>query len=233
MLTLHGTDQQKQKYLPDLAKEVATTQNGDVKVPGDNGDAMTVTGKTVAENLAVGGYRHSDHKLLATIREEVLELFPVLKARLQQRAGTRHRTALFGLAPRVPVLAGVFLVVTLAALGLPGLNSFVGEFMVLLGAWAFSPVLTAVACLGLVLAPVYMLRLFQGAMYAPPTGEDLAHGHEGHTGAAAAPPLLDLRAPELALLAPLVVLMFIIGLYPDLLTRLMSVATLGIALPWQ
>ena len=157
----------------------------------------------------------------------------LLVAWIQQRTGTRDRSALFGLAPRLPVLAGVFLVVTLAALGLPGLNSFVGEFMVLLGAWAFSPVLTAVACLGLVLAPVYMLRLFQGAMYAPPTGEDLAHGHEGHTGAAAAPPLLDLRAPELALLAPLVVLMFIIGLYPDLLTRLMSVATLGIALPWQ
>ena len=157
----------------------------------------------------------------------------LLVAWIQQRTGTRDRTALFGLAPRVPVLAGVFLVVTLAALGLPGLNSFVGEFMVLLGAWDFSPVLTAVACIGLVLAPVYMLRLFQGAMYAPPTGADLPHGREGHTEAAAAPPLLDLRTTELVLLAPLIVLMFIIGLYPDLLTRLMSPATLGLALPWQ
>ncbi len=151
---------------------------------------------------------------------------------IQQRTGTRDRAALFGLAPRVPVLAGVFLVVTLAALGLPGLNNFVGEFMVLLGAWAFSPVLSALACVGLVLAPVYMLRLFQGAMYTPPTGEDLPHGHEGQAEAAA-PAMLDLRTSELALLAPLVALMFIIGLYPNLLTRLMSLATLGVGLPWQ
>jgi NADH-quinone oxidoreductase subunit M len=157
----------------------------------------------------------------------------LLVAWIQQRTGTRDRAALFGLAPRMPVLAGVFLVVTLAALGLPGLNSFVGEFMVLLGAWAFSPVLTAVACIGLVLAPIYMLRLFQGAMYTPSTGEDLPHGHSGHAEAAPSPPLLDLRTPELVLLAPLVVLMFIIGLYPNLLTRLMSAATLGIGLPWQ
>jgi NADH-quinone oxidoreductase subunit M len=155
----------------------------------------------------------------------------LLVAWIQQRTGTRDRSALFGLAPRMPVLAGVFLVVTLAALGLPGLNSFVGEFMVLLGAWAFNPVLTAVACIGLVLAPLYMLRLFQGAMYAPPTG-DLAHGHEGHAEPAA-PAAVDLRTNELALLAPLVALMFVIGLYPFLLTRVMSGATLGIGLPWQ
>jgi NADH-quinone oxidoreductase subunit M len=155
----------------------------------------------------------------------------LLVAWIQQRTGTRDRSALFGLAPRMPVLAGVFLVVTLAALGLPGLNSFVGEFMVLLGAWAFNPVLTVVACIGLVLAPLYMLRLFQGAMYAPPTG-DLAHGHEGHAEPVA-PAAIDLRTNELALLAPLVALMFVIGLYPFLLTRVMSGATLGIGLPWQ
>jgi NADH-quinone oxidoreductase subunit M len=155
----------------------------------------------------------------------------LLVAWIQQRTGTRDRSALFGLAPRMPVLAGVFLVVTLAALGLPGLNSFVGEFMVLLGAWAFNPVLTAIACIGLVLAPLYMLRLFQGAMYAPPTG-DLPHGHEGH--AEPAPPAaIDLRTSELALLAPLVALMFVIGLYPFLLTRVMSLGTLGIGLPWR
>jgi NADH-quinone oxidoreductase subunit M len=155
----------------------------------------------------------------------------LLVAWIQERTGTRDRSALNGLAPRMPVLAGVFLVVTLAALGLPGLNSFVGEFMILLGSWAFSPVLTAAAAVGLVLAPVYMLRLFQGAMYAPPAAE-LAHGHQGHAEASPAS-LSDLRGSQLALLAPLVALMFLIGLYPDLLTRLMTAATLGLALPWQ
>jgi NADH-quinone oxidoreductase subunit M len=159
----------------------------------------------------------------------------LIVAWIASRTGTRDRAALFGLAPRMPVLAGVFLVVTLAALGLPGLNSFVGEFMVLLGAWAFSPVLTATACIGLILAPIYMLRLFQGAMYAPASGEDLPHGHAGHqeAGPAARRPTADLRVAELALLAPLVALMFILGLYPNVLTRLMNLATLGIGLPWQ
>ncbi len=156
----------------------------------------------------------------------------LLVAWIQERTGSRDRRALFGLAPRMPILAGVFLLVTLAALGLPGLNSFVGEFMILLGAWAFNPVLTALACIGLVLAPVYMLRLFQGAMYAPATGEDLAHGHRGHEETPRAPGI-DLRGTQLALLAPLVALMFVLGLYPYLLTRVMSAVTLGIGLPWR
>jgi NADH-quinone oxidoreductase subunit M len=147
----------------------------------------------------------------------------LLVAWLADRTGTRDRSAFFGLAPRMPVMAGVFLVVTLAALGLPGLNSFVGEFMVLLGAWAYSPVLTVLACSGLILAPIYMLRLFQGAMYAPATGEDLPHGHAGHEAAhRAAPAVKDLGGAQLALLSPLVALMFVIGLYPFVLTHLMS-----------
>ncbi|MDQ6692307.1 MAG: NADH-quinone oxidoreductase subunit M, partial [Candidatus Dormibacteraeota bacterium] len=146
----------------------------------------------------------------------------LLVAWIADRTGTRERPALFGLAPRMPVLAGVFLVVTLAALGLPGLNSFVGEFMILLGAWDLSPVLAVVACIGLLLGPIYMLRLFQGAMYAPP-GMELAHGHHGvltnetgesapeHTGARALS--IDLRGAQLALLSPLLALMFLLGLY--------------------
>ena len=90
----------------------------------------------------------------------------------------------------MPIMAGVFTVVALAALGLPGLNSFVGEFMTLLGAWQRAPALAIVGAIGLVLAPVYMLRLFQGAMYAEkpyPIAVD------------------DIYAGQLTLLAPLVV----------------------------
>ena len=162
----------------------------------------------------------------------------LLVAWIQDRTGSRDRRALFGLAPRMPVLAGVFLVVTLAALGLPGLNSFVGEFLILLGAWSFSPPLTVAACIGLLLAPIYMLRLFQGAMYAPTGPEELAHGHSGERSDhhLERPPGTggeDLRGSQLALLSPLVALMFILGLDPNLLTRLMSAVTLGVGLPWR
>src|SRR5205807_5226260 len=97
----------------------------------------------------------------------------LLVAWVAARTGTRDRSVLKDLAPRMPVLTGVFLIVTLAALGLPGLNSFVGEFMTLLGAWQLQPWLAVAACVGLILAPIYMLRMFQGVMYAAP-GEQLA-----------------------------------------------------------
>ena len=131
----------------------------------------------------------------------------LLVAWIADRTGTRDRSALAGLAPRMPLMAGAFIVVVLAALGLPGLNSFVGEFMTLLGAWQRAPLLAVFGALGLVLAPVYMLRLFQGTMYGAPT---------------ATKPLYDIRAAQLALLAPLILLMFVLGLDPNLLTRLMS-----------
>jgi NADH-quinone oxidoreductase subunit M len=131
----------------------------------------------------------------------------LLVAWIADRTGTRDRSALSGLAGRMPVMAGVFVVVTLAALGLPGLNSFVGEFMTLLGAWQRAPVLAVFGAIGLVLAPVYMLRLYQGAMQGEPSDRR---------------PLSDIHTRQLVLLSPLVLLMFVLGLYPYLLTQLMA-----------
>jgi NADH-quinone oxidoreductase subunit M len=131
----------------------------------------------------------------------------LLVAWIADRAGTRDRSALAGLAPRMPVMAGVSIVVVLAALGLPGLNSFVGEFMTLLGAWQRAPVLAIVGAVGLVLAPVYMLRFFQGAFQGEPIDRR---------------PMHDIYTGQLVLLSPLVLLMFVLGIYPYLLTQLMS-----------
>lgn len=141
----------------------------------------------------------------------------LLAAWLAARTGTRTWTAVSGLARRMPVMAGVFAVVTLAALGLPGLNSFAGEFMTLLGAWQLAPALAVAGCIGLILAPVYMLRLYQGLMHGEPRGVDVA--------------LTDLRAGEVLLVAPLVALMFLLGLFPALLTGSMN--ALGMPLPWR
>ncbi|MHB8612131.1 MAG: complex I subunit 4 family protein, partial [Candidatus Dormibacteraceae bacterium] len=131
----------------------------------------------------------------------------LIVAWISDRVGTRDRSAMAGLAARMPVMSGVFIVVTLAALGLPGLNSFVGEFMTLLGAWQRAPALALFGAIGLVLAPVYMLRLFQGAMHGVPSGPV---------------PKSDIHTGQLLLLAPLVLLMFVIGLDPNALTSLMT-----------
>jgi NADH-quinone oxidoreductase subunit M len=139
----------------------------------------------------------------------------LIVAWIYDRTGTRDRSGLAGLAPRMPILAGVFTIVVLAALGLPGLNSFVGEFMTMLGAWQLAPALAVAAAIGLVLTPVYMLRLFQGAMY----------GEKPY-----AQPVDDIYAGQLTLLAPLIALMFALGLAPGVLTSLMtSVAQNGLA----
>ena len=139
----------------------------------------------------------------------------LLVAWIAERTGTRDRSAIAGLAPRMPIMAGVFTIVALAALGLPGLNSFVGEFMTLLGAWERAPALAIVGAVGLVLAPVYILRFFQGAMYAEKPYER---------------PVDDIHASQLTLLAPLVILMFALGLAPGVLTNLMtSIVQVGLA----
>lgn len=147
------------------------------------------------------------------------------------RTGTRDRSVLKDLAPRMPWMTGVFLIVTLAALGLPGLNSFVGEFMTLLGAWQLAPWLAVVAAIGLVLAPIYMLRMFQGVVYAG-RGENPPPGH---------PPdwlrsvtrLPDLAGTEALVIVPLIALMFLFGLYPALLTSAMHSLAFQFPVPWK
>ena len=131
----------------------------------------------------------------------------LIVAWIDDRVGTRDRMGMAGLALRMPLMAGVFAVVALAALGLPGLNSFVGEFMTLLGAWERAPLLAVFGAIGLVLTPVYILRMFQGVMQGTPVGSV---------------PKSDIYGSQLALLAPLIALMFVIGLDPALLTNLMT-----------
>jgi NADH-quinone oxidoreductase subunit M len=126
---------------------------------------------------------------------------------LTDATGLRERAAMAGLGRAMPVMAGVFAVVTFAALGLPGLNSFVGEFMTLFGAWQRAPVLAILGAIGLILTPVYMLRFFQGAMQGVPIGPV---------------PRSDLYVGQVGVLAPLVILMFVLGLDPALLTNLMT-----------
>ncbi len=133
---------------------------------------------------------------------------------VESRFATRTLSQLGGLARPMPVLAGLFLVVTLAGLGMPLLNSFVGEFLILLGAFQASPVWAVLASLGVILACWYMLRLYQG----------LTQGELRLPGTEAVPDQLqavsrrlgrlDVGPVEVVALAPLVALMLVIGAYP-------------------
>jgi NADH-quinone oxidoreductase subunit M len=91
----------------------------------------------------------------------------VLVGALQQRIHSRQMEQMGGLWATVPRLSGSALFFTLASLGLPGLGDFVGEFLVLLGAWRRSPVLAAVAATGVLAATLYGVRLVQRAFHGP------------------------------------------------------------------
>ena len=119
---------------------------------------------------------------------------------IEQRTGTRDLSELSGLEKRMPWLYVLFLVATLASLGMPGTNSFVGEFAVMLGAFQLGWPLAVVALGGTVIACWYMLRLHQGLMHDPPKPiTERVH---------------DIRLSEGLVLAPLVALIVLLGVFP-------------------
>jgi len=119
---------------------------------------------------------------------------------IEQRTGTRDRHELAGLESRMPWLYAFFLVVTLAGLGLPGMNSFVGEFTIMLGAFQAAWILAVLAGFGVVLAAWYMLRLHQGLMHEPVS--------------AITEKVRDIGAWERLVLLPLAGVMVVIGFFP-------------------
>jgi NADH-quinone oxidoreductase subunit M len=86
---------------------------------------------------------------------------------VQQRTGTRDLGSLGGLWSPAPRFGAMFLLFAMASLGLPGLGNFVGEFLVLFGAYPVFPGWTAIATLGLVLSTVYALRMVQDTLHGP------------------------------------------------------------------
>ncbi len=120
---------------------------------------------------------------------------------IYERTHTRHIEDYGGLAKIAPRYAAFFVIVTLSSIGLPGLNGFVGEFLILLGAFAREPWLGAVAGLGVVLGAAYMLWLVQKVFFGPMRVRHAEHVH-------------DLDAREIGLLVPVVLLMVAIGFGP-------------------
>jgi NADH-quinone oxidoreductase subunit M len=110
-----------------------------------------------------------------------------------------------GLWRVVPAFSALFLVVALSSLGLPGLNGFVGEFLILVGTFQRSPWLAALATSGIIFAAVYLLWMYQRVIFGDLT-------HEANKG------LRDLTTREWAVLVPVVALIVWIGVYPAAFT---------------
>ncbi|MBE3559167.1 MAG: NADH-quinone oxidoreductase subunit M [Ktedonobacteraceae bacterium] len=140
---------------------------------------------------------------------------------LETRTGTRRLSDFGGLSWRVPVLATVMCIASLSSLGLPGLNSFAGEFVALLGVFRSNVVYGVLATAVVIPAAWYMLRFFLGIMQGPPqTERSVGASIRKKT-------LADMSLGEFGVLAPLLALIFYIGVQPLPLTFLMEPSVLN------
>jgi len=128
---------------------------------------------------------------------------------LSDRRHTRLISEFGGLKAVMPRLTAAFMIITLASIGLPGLNGFVGEFLILLGAFRWDPRFAVVAGLGVILSAVYMLWMFQRVYFGPLTHEENAA-------------LPDLRPREWASALPLCAIAVVMGVFPALFLRPME-----------
>ncbi|HZY41410.1 MAG TPA: NADH-quinone oxidoreductase subunit M, partial [Anaerolineae bacterium] len=134
---------------------------------------------------------------------------------IYERRHTREMAEFGGLWKILPIYGTLMLIVSLSSMGLPGLNGFVGEFTILLGTWAANPMWAAFAALGVILAAVYILTMFQRMFMGETRNEENKH-------------LLDLSERELWVIVPIIVFIFIIGLYPNPFFQTMTTSVNGL-----
>ena len=126
----------------------------------------------------------------------------LLVGMLYERRHSRLIEDFGGIAGVMPVFTGVFLVVTLASIGLPGLNGFVGEFLILAGSWQSHPIAVVFAGMGIILGAVYMLWMVQRVFWNP-----LVHEENRN--------LQDMNLREIIAVIPLLLFIVWIGVHPN------------------
>jgi NADH-quinone oxidoreductase subunit M len=130
---------------------------------------------------------------------------------IYDRMHTREIARYGGLVNRMPSYALVFMVFTMASIGLPGTSGFVGELLILVGAFKASTLVAALAATGLVLGAAYMLWLYRRVIFGELDKEDLMD-------------ILDLDTREIALFAPLIAVVIWMGVYPEPILNVLHVS---------
>ena len=126
----------------------------------------------------------------------------LLVGMIYDRRHTRLIDEFGGLWKQLPIFSSLFLVVTFSSIGLPGLNGFIGEFLVLLGSFRVTPAWTAAATTGVILGAIYMLWMFRRVIFGPLTNPENQK-------------LRDLNGREILTLVPIVALILFMGIYPQ------------------
>jgi NADH-quinone oxidoreductase subunit M len=126
-----------------------------------------------------------------------------------ERRHTRLLADYGGIARTMPVFAVFFVIAVLSSVGLPGLNGFVGEFLILAGSFQTHPVAASIAASGVILAAIYLLWLVQKVFFGPITNEENRH-------------IPDIAWNEIAAMVPLVIFMVWIGVHPNTFLKKME-----------
>ena len=133
----------------------------------------------------------------------------LLVGMIYERRHTREISQFGGITRVMPIFAAAFMIITLSSVALPGTNGFVGEFLILLGSWKANPGITVIAGTGVIFGAVYMLWMFQRVMFGPIHNKENEH-------------LTDLSFREMTVLAPLIIMVFVMGIFPNLFLEKMQ-----------
>ena len=129
---------------------------------------------------------------------------------LIKRRGSAEISAFGGVEKVAPVLAGAFLLACLSALSLPGMSTFVSEFLVIAGTWSRSPWIAAISATGIILAATYALRMYQRTMTGPVTEATAQHFTR------------DLTGSERSVMVPVVAIILLFGILPGPIVQLVE-----------
>ncbi|MBI5183660.1 MAG: NADH-quinone oxidoreductase subunit M, partial [Nitrospinae bacterium] len=130
---------------------------------------------------------------------------------IYERRHTRMIADFGGLSRQIPIFATCFMIITLSSIGLPGLNGFVGEFLILIGTFRFNILYAVIATSGVIFSAVYMLWMFQRVMFNKLSNPENQK-------------LKDLTKREIAILVPIILLIILIGVYPSPFLNRMNVS---------
>jgi len=137
---------------------------------------------------------------------------------IYERTHTRDLEKFGGLFPLVPVYGGILIFMSMASLGLPGLNGFVSEFLVVRGAYPVLTVYTAIAMLGLLFTGAYILKGIMKVLHGP-MNEHWAHGEHK---------LTEINTREILVVLPLMALILVIGIWPAWILEVINKAVVAL-----
>ncbi len=137
---------------------------------------------------------------------------------IYERTHTRNLEEFGGLFPLVPVYGGILIFMSMASLGLPGLNGFVSEFLVVRGAYPVLKVYTAISMIGLLFTGAYILKGIAKVLHGP-ENEHWAHGEHK---------LTEINTREIFVVVPLMILILVIGIWPAWILEVINKAVVAL-----